>query len=368
MSLKVFYRVRVAGTDISSVLSPILISLSVSDKSGRSSDTASIEIDDSGGRVVMPPTGAEITIEMGYIGGLSGLVFSGKVDEVRSKGSGTGGRTMTISAKSADSRGKAKQPQSRHMDDKTLEEALREAGRAAGITDIRVDPQLRSLRRAWWGMDAESFISFGERLAREVGGTFKVRGPQAVMGRRNSGQSASGQALSSVAAAAGDNLLDWDISPHLGRNSYREATTRYYDATAGRWRDVRVQVPTEGAQAQSTSRHSASDEAQARSQAGSDSAKADRSKGGGTVTITGNIAAKPEGNCLVIGARPGIDGSYRIDSVDHSIDASGGFTTKLSLKQPSGTAGSDSRRQSGGAAGSSSAASPSSGGGAFGVQ
>jgi len=263
---------------------------------------------------------------------------------------------MTISAKSADSKGKAKQPQSRHMDNKTLEEALREAGQDAGITDIRVDQQLRSIRRDWWGLDAESFINFGERIAREVGGTFKIRGNSAVMARRNSGQTAGGQALSSVTAMGGVNLIDWDISPKLGRNTYRETTARFYDRQAGRWRDVRVQVPTEGGQAQSTSRHTAASEDQARGQANNDSAKADRNKGGGSVTINGNVAAKPEGTCIVIGARPGIDGAYRIESVEHSVSASGGFTTKLELKQPQGGAGTD-RRGSGGPGSSSGGSS-----------
>lgn len=348
MAQKSFYRIVVGGQDISSLLAPILISLTVSDKSGTSSDTCQIEIDDTDGRTVMPETGAEISVELGHQGGQSAEVFKGKVDEVRSKGAAGNGRTLTISAKGVDTKSKAKEPQTRHMDNKTLEDALKEAGQAAGVTDIRVDQQLRSIMRPYWSLDAESFIHFGERIAREVGGLFKVSGNRAVMARRNSGQSPSGQPLPTITAAWGDNLMDWDITPQVGRAQYRETRARWFNRQAARWEDVRVQVPTEGGQAQSTSRHTHANRDDAQRQANNDSATADRNKGGGSCTIVGNIAARPEGTCQVVGARPGIDGSYRIEGVEHSLSASSGFVTKLELKQPSGGAGKDSRRRSGG--------------------
>ena len=346
-----FFRVVVGGQDISKVLDPILMSLTVTDKSGTSSDTCQIELDDTGGVIVMPDTGAEVSVTLGWEGGASDEVFRGKVDEVKSRGSRGSGLTLSISAKGVDTNSKAKQPQTRSMDNKTVEEALRETGQAAGITDIRVDQQLRSIRRDFWGLDAESFIHFGERIAREIGGTFKISGNRAVLARRNSGQSPSGQPLPTVTAARGDNLIDWEISPKLGRARYRETMARWYDRDDAQWRDIRVQVPIEGAQASATRRHAAPNRDEAQRNAESDSADADKNKGGGRVTINGNVAAKPEGTCIVAGTRPGIDGSYRIEGVEHSFSRSGGFTTRLDLKQPSGAAGKDGRgSRAGGAA------------------
>jgi phage protein D len=69
----------------------------------------------------------------------------------------------------------------------------------------------------------------------------------------------------------------------------------------------------------------------------------DRNKGEGSVVIDGDSGATPEGLCIVVGARPGIDGAYRIDTVDHELSRDSGFTTTLSLKQPQGSAGTDTR-------------------------
>ena len=334
MARRALYVVNINGNDISSLLSPILISLSTTDKEGTSSDTCEIEIDDTDGRIVMPEKKAKITILIGWFGGAVSEVFRGEVDEVRSRGDRGSGRKITISGKGMDTTGKAKQRQTRHMDNMNLQAALRKAGETAGITDIRVDPQLASIMRPYWHMDAESFLHFGQRIANEVGGTFKISDNRAIMARRGSGQSVTGQTLPSVTAKWGDNLISWDITPSMGRPRYKEVRGRYYDRAAATWRNVQVQVPDEGAEASTTRRHTSANQDEAQRAAQNDATDANKNKGGGSVSIDGNVTARAGGTCIVEGARPGVDGSYKIESVEHSIDRSGGFVTKLTLKQP----------------------------------
>jgi len=75
-------------------------------------------------------------------------------------------------------------------------------------------------------------------------------------------------------------------------------------------------------------------EDEARQQNGSDRATTRRDKGGGSVTIEGNTEAVPDGLCIIAGARPGVDGAYRIESVTHTYNRGGGFVSQLSLKHP----------------------------------
>lgn len=94
---------------------------------------------------------------------------------------GGGGTGATATA--MDTTKKPKEGQQRHFDDSTVEDILKEAGKTAGITQVEVDPSLASIRRKYFEMRDESFIHMGERLAREIGGNFRIKGAKAIMSR-----------------------------------------------------------------------------------------------------------------------------------------------------------------------------------------
>lgn len=338
---RAIFSVSVGGTDITGNLTPFLIDLSVTDKDGQSSDSASIEIDDTDGRIILPRKGDKIRIALGWEeDGKLGTIFVGTIDEVRAKG-GRGGRTVSISASGMDTSGKAKQGQRRHFDDTTIEDALSAAGQFAGVS-VSVDSALASIRRPYIALDDESFVAFGERLARELGGTFKIVGDQAVLAKRNAGRNPKGEALPTVTARWGVNLHDYDVTPLQGRPSERETLTRFYDVPAARWRNQTAETGTEGGITTKPARFTEPDQSRATEQSEADAAEADRKSGEGSVKIEGTLEAQPEGVCIIADCRPGVDGTYRIESVEHHYSRSG-WTTSLSLRQPKGAAGKDNR-------------------------
>lgn len=332
--------VIVGGVDVTSNFLPVLTSLTVTDKAGASSDTASLELDDKDGQLIMPAPGASVVIKLGWDGSGVGEVFNGTVDEVHASGSRSG-RTVTISAKGMDTRAKAKQGQRKHFDNKTVEAALSDAGKFAGIS-VKVDPALASITRPYMALDDESFVAFGERLARELGGTFKIVGDKAVLAKRNGGSNPSGAALPTVRAVWGENLHSYSISPILGRPVEKQTLSRWFDPAKAEWLKAVADTGTEGGQTIKPARFSEPDEARAKEQTSSDAAESDRKSGEGSVEIEGDIAAQPEGPCVVAGCRPGVDGTYRIESVTHNYSR-GGFNTSLELRQPKGDAGKDKR-------------------------
>ncbi len=338
---KALFAVYVNGSDISGALSPVVMSIRVSDKAGTASDTAQIEVDDREGRIVMPEKGAPIRILLGWDTEGASEVFQGTVDEVRARGD-RGGRTMSISAKGVDTSAKGKERKQKHWDDATIETILQDAGKAAGIGEVKVDPAFAKTKRAYERMDDESFIAFGERLAKELGGTFKVSGKRAILAKRNGGTSPGGQPLATISAVWGKNLHSYDIAPYLGRPHYKRTRARYYDKEAATWREVEVETALDDSEATGTARFTVPDELAADDKTKSDAAESERNSGEGTVTIEGNTTAQPEAPCEVVGTRPGIDGTYRIDGVDHDYSRSG-FTTTLTLREPTGEAGKDSR-------------------------
>lgn len=339
------YQITIDGIDVSENFSPILQRLRVHLAAEETSDTVDIELDDAYGRIALPSDDAFVAVALGWdVWGLV-PVFEGVVDDIKSRGARGGGTTLSITARSADTKGKGKHGQEKSWDDKTLKEVMEEAAREAGFT-MQIDSELGQIKRDWWGMHAESFYHFGHRIAREVGGVFKVFGKRAVLVKRNGGLSAAGMALSSVTATAGEggNLINWDISPTVGRPRYANVVARWYDMKEAKWKQEKVEIGGDvGGKADNYTRFTEGDQNEAKS-AGKNGKKAsDRNKGEGSVLIDGDPTATPEGICIVSGARPGIDGAYRIDNVDHDLARNDGFTTSLKLKQPQDGAGSDSR-------------------------
>lgn len=336
MSKRALFNVTVAGTNITTALSPVLLGMQISDKVGTHTDNADLEIDDTNGQIILPQTGAPVSIALGWDDEGLRVVFEGTVDEVKSSGNRGSGRRLRITAKGMDTTKKPKEGQQRHWDDTTVETIIRDAAQHAGITDIQIDPSLSGLARTYFEMRDESFVAMGERLAREIGGNFRVAGNRVILSRRNGDY----QAL--VRAAWGENLHSWDISTKLGRPQFSQVRARWYDMAAAAWQTVERATGLD-VDAIFPARFSKPDDAESTQQNDSDAATAARDAGEGNVVIEGNTSAIPDGLCIVSGTRAGVDGAYRIEAVTHNLTRQGGFVTTLELKQPQGGAGNDTR-------------------------
>lgn len=331
MRKQAIFDVTVDGSSIARALAPILTSISVSDQAGTHGDTANIELDDKGGRIAMPKPGAKIVVSLGWMGAGLREVFAGTVDEVRSTGSRGGGMALSIMAKGFDTTSKAKEGQDRHFDDKTVEEIANSAASGAGIK-VDVDPQVAAIVIPYIEMRGESLLHFGQRLARMVGASFRVQGERAIIARRASDYTPE------VTAAWGVNLHSWDITPFVGRNRYKTANAKYYDKATGRTETVSTVVDQNAmTNAGFYRREMAGDRAEAERAVKADAAVIREKGGAGSVVIEGAPDAVPDGLCRVVGARPGIDGSYRIKGITHTMTRGGGYTTAIDLAQPETT-------------------------------
>jgi phage protein D len=332
MSWQNIWSVSINGADISAGLRPHLISISVTDKDGTAGDTLSITVDDSGGQFRMPDEGASVTAAINGV-----PVFEGTVDKVKSQGSRGAGLTLSITAKGYDTKGKAKEPQALHKDDATLEEFLGGVADNAGFS-LTIDPELGSVVRDYWAADSESFLHVGQKLAREMNATFKLRGDKAVFARRGK------DTLPGISAAYGQNLLSWDIAPLSGRSLFASAKARWLDRETASFEEEETDfAATRPAKAMNVIRGAVRDKDQAKEVGEARKGEAEREGGEGSATIDINPAAQAEALITLSGTRPGIDGSYRMVSVTHSGSRSSGNSTSLELKQPGGGAGKDDR-------------------------
>lgn len=335
MPWTVDWQVFVNGQDMSGDMRPYLMDIEVVDKAGSSSDSCSLKLDDTDGKLAFPAEGSEVSV---YLMGVP--VFEGVVDDTKSSGSRGGGRILTVNAKGFDTRGKAKEGQDFHKDDATLGDFLKESASKAGYS-ISVDPSLASKQRPYWSADGESFLGVGERLAREFNATFKIRGTQAVFVPRNS--SLLGAVTGKV--GPGGNVISWDISPYTGRQAWTKAKARWFDRKTAKFEEKEVEINTGRPLPDSTNsvRSLAADEGQATDLTDGRKSEATREGGQGSVEIDLMPGAQAEAMFVLTGARAGVDGTYRIESVKHKASRTGGATTSLDLKQPQVGGGTDSR-------------------------
>lgn len=331
------YKVTIAGQDVTSRFRPLLKSVEIQRSAGEASDSCSMVLADKDGLVLLPRERATVTVEIN-----GNWAFEGFVSDANSTGSKGSGREIKVTASSIDHGSKAKQPSLRHKDHATLQSVASEWGEKAGI-QMQVLGSLASVERDYWIQQNESFVSWGQRIAREVGGTLKIIGSRGFLSPRNEGISSSGRPLTPITARWGDNLLEWDISPIISRPKFNKVALSYFDRAKGQRVEVEVDTGIADVDSKLRALVTVANEAQAKKKGEAHGKESDREKGGGNVTIIGNAVAEPEAICTVSGARPGIDGSYQIDTVGHSISKSDGFTTSLGLKQPKGGAGTDSR-------------------------
>lgn len=329
------YRVIVAGQDVTSRFDPHLLSVRVTRAHGTAADECDIELSDQEGNIVLPqkrdPCQVFINGSQAFTGFMADVDYS----------FGKQGRVLSLSASSVDQGSKVKEPKLRHKDNATLPEVAREWGGKVGL-DVRVAGSIAEVRRDYWFAQNESFMSWAQRIANEVGASFKILGNTAYLVGLNEGISTSGKTLTPISAAYGVNLISGKISPIISRPRYRNVKISYFDIAKGQRVEEDVETGIDDVDAALRTVITSADSSQAKQRAKGHAKHSDREKGAGSVTILGNVLAEPEAICTVSGIRVGIDGSYRIQSVTHNLSKDG-FTSEIDLRQPQDGAGVDKR-------------------------
>lgn len=332
------WRVEVDGVDASNGMRSFLTDISVSDKDGTSSDSCSLKFDDTDGQIKLPKPRAAVDV---YLQGVH--VFGGFVDSTNWELSRGGGRILSVEAKGVDTRGKAKERQQWHLDDKTLKDALSKAGEKAGLS-VTVDPELGAIQSEYWSPDGMSFTAWAQHLANRYGATFKIRGNKAVFAKRGTGTSATSGAMPTITASIPGNVISVRLSPDSGQRRYSKAKVRYFDRKSATFKCEEVDVDLDDVDVDNHSRELGDDSDDSKNLGKGRKSDNEREAGGGTIEMDLTVEAQAEGTLVLTGARPGIDGTYRIVSVTHKASRSSGATTTLEVKQPTAGAGKDGRK------------------------
>jgi hypothetical protein len=219
-----------------------------------------------------------------------------------------------------------------------MSQAVQEAGKYAGY-NVKVSPSLANISRNYWQMN-ESFFHFGLRMAKEHGASFKVVGNTAVMLSNTDFLNADGVDMgggSGLIAEWGVNLIAWRIKPFVARPQMGSSESEWFNVGQGMWEMARKMIGGDlpfgratnvfGLPAPAPNRQVGEQNNEAAGQT------SESERGTGFVVVNGEpemLAGKP---LTIIGARPGVDGTYKIAEAQHSYSRRG-YITRCDLMNP----------------------------------
>lgn len=345
--------ILVDGTDVTARMDPYLISIVVVDKFSTETDTCDIELDDTDARMRLPALGGQVEVSLGLPTTGVGHVFSGKITETESGGARSegGGRRIWVHAEGVNTFGTGKQPTNMHMGegdppDKEVGEGKKikfsqfaqKLAKAGGYTAM-IDPALGNKTRTYWNVGGASPHHALQEFARQMGGFVKFMNDKVAIVSSTGGLSAAGMAMGTVQAVWGVNLITWRIKPAVGRPMYGGTKSSYFKIQKPEWKDVQGQGPTNGAPfggAQADASNPFAGNGPDMSEQLNDGMAADSTneRGTGFVMIDGNPNAKGGGMVTIVGARPGVDGTYKISEAEHHYSRASGYVTRINVVDP----------------------------------
>jgi len=222
----------------------------------------------------------------------------------------------------------------------SLQEAATKFFGKAGMT-IKLSPKMMAVRRNYWNIQNESVQAWGEKIARELGGHFKIKGNIATIVGKNEGVNADGEKMPNIEAIWGVNLIGWRIKPFISRPEYGSAASRYFDLDEGVWKQtkesIEAQFPYGQALATAFTLASEVDKNVAGQKVEGNAEQSKWEKGTGWCLINGDPRAKADSTITIMGARPGINGTYTAEEVEHNYQRGVGYTTRIVVKAPNPT-------------------------------
>lgn len=380
--------VYVDGKNVTDVLDPYLISVEVNDKLV-GMDECHIELDDRDGKLAIPPDDATVQVRLGWSGQgprvppvptnipaggpaelpyeASGMlaVFNGWVHSVECGFARRGGgRRMWIEAMGAPMKGHGKSVDSKTWGEGPMDlgsavttEANPEAGGGGGggggipfsqvMSEIagsagyslNIESGMGAIARPFWHMGDESFHNFVDRMASELGGFAKISG-NTVSITPGGGKylNAQGQVMPTIEAVWGLNLISYRIKPYVGRPQIASAKSKFFQISEGLWSSISSSVggstPFGNAKAIGGLPGAAPNSSVGGQSNEGLSADSQARRGTGWCVINGEPTVTAGARMLISGARPGVDGSYRIAEAHHIYTRSAGYTTRCDLSNP----------------------------------
>lgn len=326
MGLMPQYRLLANAADITATIADRLVSLRYTDSVGLDSDELEIVLADHTPEypIMLPPTGAELSLSLGYDGRLRyiGLFVCDELEL-----SGWPGQ-MTIRARAAPQdktpagktslRGQQSKAWPKGM---TLGKIVADIAAAHGMQPA-VAKSLASIVQPHLSQTDESDLSFLVRLARQYGAAVKPGNGKLILARKGESKATSGVEMPTITLTPYDDITSWSVSIASRETAgqvvaYWHAVdqAKRHEVSVGSGEPVRrlkMQYPTE---------------AMALAAARADLERRDRQKKTLSITMVGRPDIGAECPLILEGFRDGVSGEWLITRTEHTLGDSGYVTT-----------------------------------------
>jgi phage protein D len=312
--------ISVNGKPVASIFNDRLISVTIVDKEGVTSDTISCELNDGFPFAQIPSKGDEISAKLGYMetGVADFGTFIADDPEVLCLPYG-----LNVNGKGANVREQAKQHRSRHWDEKTVKDIIEQIAGETGLAS-RVDGEVGAHKYPWFGQQDESDLHVVERLSRRHGALFTIKNKTLIFKQKGAG-------VGSVVAMPA-NIVEGSCRTMFShRHKYKSVKARWQDRDAAELQEVEEESDGEG-QAVYTLPEPYQDEGEAKKGAAAKAKELKRETIRTSVTLFGDPAVRAGATFRYSGVRPQLDGiEFVIETATHKL-SKGGYTVDVDAK------------------------------------
>ncbi|KMS58588.1 phage late control protein [Sphingobium cupriresistens LL01] len=322
------WRVTLDGRDLTDRMRPRLIGLSLSEKRGDEADQLDITLEDGDGLLAIPKEGAILRLALGWKRGrdvIIGLVDKGsfKVDDVSHAGPPD---QIKIRARAVDFTSQIRNRREQSWKTTTLGAVLADVAGRNGLT-AKITPALAAIALPTISQSRESDIAFIRRLGRENVAVATIKDKILIFAPIGAGETASGKTLPTITLRRRDG--DGHSWQRQTRDGQEGVTASWHDRKGAKRQTVTV-GKEDGAK---RLRKTYADEASAKRAAVAERDRLKRAPATLDMKLAlGRADIYPELRATVSGIKVGIDGTWLISEVTHSLDRGGGFITALKME------------------------------------
>ncbi|MGI0119458.1 phage late control D family protein [Zooshikella sp. RANM57] len=334
MAIKPIYMLLADEQNITDIINNRLLDLTITDNAGWESDTLELLLDDTDHAIVLPDTGAQLKVFLGYSS--TEMVFMGTfvVDEIELASVPS---TMKITAKAANMSSSLKSPKTTTWEGKNssrkqrsvmLKTIFEKIALESQLT-IDIDDKYKNKSFSILNQRNESDINFLTRLADSVGGVLKIT---------NDTISLKPQ----VTEQGHINLQPQEVSQWrvniTQRTSYDAVETSYYDKKSAKKVKVTASKKTSNkSNSKNIIKQTKTDAVSAEAAKAFAKAELERSAMGEmqlTLSLPGRMSICAERQLKLSDFRIGVNGTWQIDTVKHQLNNSGYVTEVTASSVP----------------------------------